>query len=159
MVLLEDILRNVLVTIGAADGSLLVLDEDTNELVFVISEGQVPQKNLHWKRLPPGQGIAGWVVQHRRATIVNDTHTDKRFYGEIDNEFEFNTKSLLAAPLVGGGRVLGVIELLNKSNGQLFSIGDQTLLSIICRFAGELLYTLIQVNQEQQPSSSSPFDY
>ena len=158
MDLLEDIVGSVMATIGAGDASLLVLDEDTNELVFVISRGQLPQEDLHWKRLPPGGGIAGWVVEHRRATIVNDTHTDKRFYGQIDSEFEFNTKSLLAAPLVGGGRVLGVIELLNKRNGQLFSTGDQTLLSIICRFAGELLHTLIQINQERQPSSSSPFD-
>ena len=156
--LLEDILGNVMATIGAIDGSLLVLDEDTNELVFVISQGKLPQENLHWKRLPPGEGIAGWVVQHRRATIVNDTHTDNRFYGEIDSEFEFNTRSLLAAPLEGGGRVLGVIELLNKSDNRLFSLSDQTLLTIICRFAGELLYTLIQVNQEQSTNSSSPFD-
>lgn len=159
MDILDGILRNVMATIGAGDGSLLVLDDDTNELVFVISQGRIPQEHLHWKRLPPGEGIAGWVVQHRRATIVNDTHTDKRFYGEIDSQLEFNTKSLLAAPLVGGGRVLGVIELLNKTDKKLFSISDQTLLSIICRFAGELLYTLIQVNQEQPPSSASPFDY
>ena len=51
--LLEDILSNVMATIGAIDGSLLVLDEDTNELVFVISLGKLPQENLHWKRLPP----------------------------------------------------------------------------------------------------------
>ena len=158
MELLESIVSNVKATIGAGDASLLVLDEDTNELVFVISQGQLPQENLHWKRLPPGGGIAGWVVEHRRATIVNDAHTDDRFYGQIDTEFEFNTRSLLAAPLVGGGRVLGVIELLNKRDGQLFSTGDQTLLTIICRFAGELLYTLIQINQERQSSASSPFD-
>ena len=45
---------------------------------------------------------------------------------------EFNTRSLLAAPLEGGGRVLRVIELLNKRDNRLFSLGDQTLLSIIC---------------------------
>ena len=59
MALLEDILRNVMATIGAGDGSLLVLDEDTNELVFVISEGNLTQGDLHWKRLPPGEGNCG----------------------------------------------------------------------------------------------------
>ena len=108
--------------------------------------------------MPLGEGIAGWVVQHRRATIVNDTHTDNRFYGEIDSEFEFNTRSLLAAPLEGGSRALREIELPNKSDDRLFSLGDQTLLSIICRFAGDLLYTLIQINQEQSPNSGSPLD-
>ncbi len=149
MELLDEILRSARNTITASDGSLLVLDEDSGELVFVISQGQVPKEHLHWRRLPAGEGIAGWVAKHRRATIVNDTHTDDRFYGEIDQEFEFNTKSVLAAPLVGGGRVLGVIELLNKHDGALFSTRDQTLLSLICRFAGELLHSMIQRNQEQ----------
>ena len=45
--ILENILSNVIATIGAVDGSLLVLNEDTNELVFVISQGKLPQENLH----------------------------------------------------------------------------------------------------------------
>lgn len=149
MELLDKILRNARDTITANDGSLLVLDEDSGELVFVISQGQVPKEHLLWRRLPPGKGIAGWVAQHQRATIVNDTHTDDRFYDQIDEESDFNTRSVLAAPLLGGGRVLGVIELLNKHDGALFSTRDQTLLSLICRFAGELLHTMIRKNQDQ----------
>ena len=156
MDLLDQILSNARSTIDANDGSLLVLDEDTDELVFVISQGEIPRQHLHWRRLPPGEGIAGWVVQHRRATIVNDTQTDARFYGGIDEELQFNTKSLLAAPLIGGGRVLGVIELLNKHDQKLFSTSDQTLLNLICRFVGELLYTLIRNNQEQQTALRAP---
>jgi len=44
--------------------------------------------------------------------------------------------------------LLGVIELLNKSDRSLFVTSDQTLLTLICRFVGELLFTLIQGNQE-----------
>ncbi len=54
--------------------------------------------------------------------------------------------------------MLGVIELLNKRDRKLFSLGDQTLLTIICRFAGELLYTLIKIDQERLPSSSNSVD-
>ena len=57
---------------------------------------------------------------------------------------------LEAAPIVGGGRVLGVIELLNKHDGAVFNAGDQTLLNLMCRFAGELLYTLIRGDEEQK---------
>jgi len=153
MELLEQILANARATINANDGSLLVLDEDTNELVFVISQGDVPQEHLHWRRLPAGQGIAAWVVKHRCATIVNATHGDERFYGNIDDELQFNTNSVLAAPLIGGGRVLGVIELLNKHDDKLFSMGDQTLLSLLCRFVGELLYNMISNNNESLPGT------
>ncbi len=145
--LLEEILRNARNTINANDGSLLVLDEDTNELVFVISQGDLSQEHLHWRRIPPGEGIAGWVAKNRRAAIVNDPQSDDRFYGEFDEQLRFHTSSVLAAPLVGAGRTLGVIELINKNDGALFSTGDQTLLSLICRFAGELLYTMIRDNE------------
>jgi len=148
MVLLEDILSSARSTINAKDGSLLVLDEDTNELVFVISQGDVKEEHLHWRKVPPGQGVAGWVAQNRRATIVNDARADERFYGRLDDELEFTTKSILAAPIIGGGKLLGVIELLNKSDRSLFVTSDQTLLTLICRFVGELLFTLIQGNQE-----------
>jgi len=147
MELLSEVLGNALQTISASDGSLLVLDEDSNELVFVITQGKAVTEQLAWQRLPPGEGIAGWVAKNRRATIVNDAQVDDRFYPAMDRETGFKTQSVLAAPIIGGGRVLGVIEMLNKQGDKLFSVGDQTLLTLMCRFSGELLYTVIQQNQ------------
>ena len=144
MELLSDVLESALATINASDGSLLVLDEDTNELVFVITHGYAAKEQLAWQRLPPGEGIAGWVAENRRATIVNDAQADDRFYPALDRELGFKTHSVLAAPIIGGGRVLGVIEMLNKQDDKLFSVGDQTLLTLMCRFSGELLYNLIR---------------
>ena len=151
MLLLRDILVHALQAINAKDGSLLVLDEDTGELVFILTHGDLSEDKLKWRRLPPGKGIAGWVAQNRRATIVNDARKDERFYDDVDKEFQFRTDSVLAAPIVGGGRVLGVIEVLNKSASIPFHGGDQTLLTLVCRFAGELLHTLIQQTKEDQP--------
>jgi GAF domain-containing protein len=150
MELLSEVLRNALQTIGASDGSLLVLDEDSDELVFVITHGETAKKQLAWQRLPPGEGIAGWVAKNRRATIVNDVQADDRFYPAMDLELGFKTLSVLAAPIIGGGRVLGVIEMLNKKKDKLFSVGDQTLLTLMCRFSGELLFTVIQQNRSQK---------
>jgi GAF domain-containing protein len=150
MELLSDVLGNALQTINASDGSLLVLDEDTNELVFVITQGETAKEQLAWQRLPPGEGIAGWVAKNRRATIVNDAQADDRFYPAMYRELGFKTQSVLAAPIIGGGRVLGVIEMLNKKDDKLFSVGDQTLLTLMCRFSGELLYTVIQQNQTKK---------
>ena len=150
MELLSDVLGNALQTINASDGSLLVLDEDTNELVFVITQGEAGKEQLAWQRLPPNEGIAGWVAKHRRATIVNDAQADDRFYPALDRELGFKTQSVLAAPIIGGGRMLGVIEMLNKKDDKLFSVGDQTILTLMCRFSGELLFTVIQQNQAEK---------
>jgi len=61
----------------------------------------------------------------------------------------------IAALIIGGGRVLGVIELLNKADRGLFVTSDQTLLTLICRFTGELLFTLIRRDQESPGASEA----
>jgi len=142
--LLEQILDDSILAIGAVDGSLLVPDDTTEELVFVLVRGDSPKHGLLGRRLPAGQGIAGWVATKRRATIVNNVPVDDRFYPELDVEFHYKTNSLLAAPIIGGGRLLGVVEVINKRDGRLFSTGNQTLLTLMCRFAGELLHTMIK---------------
>lgn len=156
MELLSQVLKNALETINAKDGSLLVLDEDTRELVFVVTHGDLPAEKLVWRRLPPGTGIGGWVVQNQRSVIVNDVQSDERFYPDIDEEFGFKTRSMLAVPIVGGGQVLGVIEVLNKHDGKLFNHDDQTLLTLMCRFSGELLTSVIQQNASNLKQTTTP---
>jgi GAF domain-containing protein len=139
MPMLDRILVNALIVTNANDGSLLVLDEESDELVFILSYGDVASDDLAGYRLPVERGIAGWVVRHQQPTIVDNAQSDARFYAGIDNAFDFKTGSLLAAPIVGGGRTLGVIEVLNKRNAASFTPADQTLLTLLCRYAGEIL--------------------
>ena len=141
--LLSQVLDSAIRAIGAEDGSLLVPDEETGELVFVLVQGASSKANLVGRRLPAGRGIAGWVAEHRAGTTVNNVPADERFYPELDVELDYRTSSLLAAPLLGGNRLLGVVEVINKQNGKLFSTGNLTLLTLMCRFAGELLHSLI----------------
>ena len=143
LVLLGQVLDSAIRAIGAKDGSLLVPDEDTGELVFVLVQGESTKANLIGRRLPAGRGIASWVAEHRRGTTVNNVPADERFYPELDVELDYRTSSLLAAPLLGGNRLLGVVEVVNKQDGKLFSTGNLTLLTLMCRFAGELLHSLI----------------
>ncbi len=143
LTLLSEVLDTAIRAIGARDGSLLVPDEETGELVFVLVQGESTKANLVGRRLPAGRGIAGWVAENRRGTTVNNVPADERFYPELDVELDYRTSSLLAAPLLGGNRLLGVVEVINKQDGKLFSTGNLTLLALMCRFAGELLHSLI----------------
>lgn len=156
MDLLSEVLKNVLETINAKDGSLLVLDEDTEELVFVVVYGDLPADELIWRRLPPAAGIGGWVAERRKSVIVNDVQSDERFYPRIDEEFGFKTRSMLAAPVIGGGKVLGVVEVLNKHDGKLFNRDDLTLLTLMCRFSGELLVSVIRQNEASLKQTTEP---
>ena len=143
LTLLSQVLDSAINAIGAEDGSLLVPDEETGELVFVLVQGASTKTSLIGRRLPAQRGIAGWVAEHRRGTTVNNVPADERFYPELDVELDYRTSSLLAAPLLGGNRLLGVVEVVNKQDGKLFSTGNLTLLTLMCRFAGELLHSLI----------------
>jgi len=89
-----------------------------------------------------GEGVAGWLVMQRKATVVNNAQADKHFYSQQGMEPQSRTESVLAARTIGDGQVLGVIEILNKFDGGLFNITDQLMLGLLCRYAGELLFAL-----------------
>ena len=135
-------LEHVLNCVDAKNASLLVLEDDSQELVFVLTHGEMPSEQLLWRRIPKTKGIAGWVVKHHEATIINDVQLDERFYQEFDTEYNFTTRSILAVPVMSSGKVFGVVEIINKRGGKMFNNDDQTLVSLMCGFAGDLLSKL-----------------
>jgi GAF domain-containing protein len=136
---LDRILYNALMVINAEAGSLMVVDDETQELVFVIAHGKVPREKLMGLRIPHGKGIAGWVAVHKKPAIVNNTSGDTRFFSDVDTGSGFQTDSILAVPIIGNNEVLGVIEVLNKRGGAMFNQTDQMLMTLLCHFAGEVL--------------------
>ncbi len=97
-------------------GSLLMLDEETGELVFVMTleEGQ---EKLVGLRVPAGMGIVGDVASTQQYAIVHDVDRDPRFYRAVSDGIGYNVRSILCVPIVVKGRSIGVIELLNKRTG------------------------------------------
>ncbi len=81
-------------------------------------------------RLKLGEGIAGSVAARGESMLVNDTGKSSHFSPEIDKVAKFTTSSALCIPIISQGRVVGVIEVLNKtSNG--FDANDEALLHSI----------------------------
>lgn len=156
MPLLGRILQRAIRVIDAEDGSLLVLDEETGELEFVLTHGQVPEQNLIGVRIPPGKGIAGWVAHHKKPVVAHNAPSDHRFYSGIDSSLQYNTHSILAVPIMAHGRVLGVIEALNKRDGALFNETDQVLLSLLCRFAGDVLLRIVEREEGSRTAEAEP---
>ena len=136
--LLKRILTHALDLLNAPDGSLALLDDKTDKLVFVLVHG-VLSTDLEGYRLPASQGIAGWVIQNAQPALVRDVRRDHRFFADVDDKFKFRTQSVAAAPLIGNGKILGVIEALNQPGDAPFSDLDMSLLNLMCRFAGEAL--------------------
>jgi response regulator RpfG family c-di-GMP phosphodiesterase len=135
-VLLKTIVETAAATLGAEAGSILLYD-DEGRLRFHTASGQAASavKPMY---VEAGQGIAGWVASTGRPALVNDVANDSRFERRFDRATGFVTRSILCLPLTFEGKVIGVLELLNKKNGDfdaedetlLGSLGDQAAISI-----------------------------
>ncbi len=115
------------VTMNVEAGSLLLLKDDELEFTVAFNIDVNVLKNY---RLKHGQGIAGYVAARGEPVIVNDVKDSPHFYGEVDRTTGFKTRSALCVPIISQGRVIGVIEVLNKISGD-FDLDDQQLLQSI----------------------------
>jgi PAS domain S-box-containing protein len=114
-------------------GSVLLLDELRDELVFASSVGPAADQ-LPGLRLPSGSGIAGEALRSGYPLLVADAQTDPRFYRNVDAMTGMVTRSLMAAPLRARGRMIGVMEVLNKRGGH-FTPNDVRLLDSLAQTA------------------------
>ena len=121
--LVEQITRMTQRTLNASASSVLLLDEQRQELVFEIAEGQA-RKRLRKVRLSGQSGIAGWVAHNGKPLIINDVSKDGRFNKGVDETTGFNTRAIICAPLIVNSKCIGVIEVLNKADGSDFSGQD-----------------------------------
>jgi GAF domain-containing protein len=135
LMLMGEIMDAALGVVRAGDGSLMLTDEESGDLVFTVVRGAAADRLVGY-RLPRGKGIAGWVAQHRQAQIVRDVRRDPRFYAQVDEALGFSTRSIVCVPVyLDDGRVLGVIEVLNKLADGEFSQDDLNLILIVAQLA------------------------
>ncbi len=113
--------------------SLLLIDEETNELYFEIIVGENTDK-IKDLRLKIGEGIAGWVAKHGEPLLVPDVSEDPRFSSKADKKSDFTTKSIICVPVESKGRILGVIELINYYDDRVFKEEDLKILSILADY-------------------------
>ncbi|HOV46510.1 MAG: sigma 54-interacting transcriptional regulator [Spirochaetes bacterium] len=127
--LLKLIIDNATNVIAAEASSLLLFDDNKENLYFYIVTGEKRDEIHRYQyELKPGQGIAGWVAKYGSPLIVNNVDEDPRFYPDISKEIHFKTTNILCTPLLIDNEVIGVIELLNKIDG-LFNEEDLLLLT------------------------------
>lgn len=112
---LAEVIRNILDMTtretGAERATLFLMDHEHHELWSLVAQG-LEQKEI---RLPAGKGLAGWVAENGEVVNLADAHDDPRFDRSFDELFCYRTRALLGAPVKDrDGRIVGVLELLNK---------------------------------------------
>ena len=129
-----NILVIALEAVNSENGSILLLDEESDELVFVAVIG-LRSEELTDYRIPAGSGIAGWVKTHKKSALVTDVRKDDRWISAVDQSIGFHTRSLIAVPLILQDRVLGVMEVVNSMTEDHFNNADLDLLLLVARLA------------------------
>ena len=113
--------------------SLLMVDEEKDELYFAIAVGAAAEV-LSKARLKVGEGIAGWVAKHGQVLIVPDVQCDPRFSSRLDEMTQLQTRSIICVPLRSKHRVLGVIQLVNVDM-ERFKDPELFFLQSLCDYA------------------------
>lgn len=110
--------------------SLALLTEDESFLRFEAAVGGKPEE-IRRVVLEMGEGLVGWVAEHRQPAIVNDVSQDTRFSPRADIITGFHTVALLCVPVMTRERLVGAMEVLNKTDGTKFTNRDVSFLSAI----------------------------
>ncbi len=118
---LELALENAEDVCRAETSSVWELDEERRELYFRVVRGRAAG-SIRGMRVPVGQGIVGSVALSGEAEVVNDVAADPRWHGDPSGTFQ--TRAILAVPLIAQGSVIGVVQLLNPVGRDRFTAGD-----------------------------------
>jgi GAF domain-containing protein len=127
---METILYCCMEAVSAEAASILLLDDSKQNFYFYQVEGAA-KPTLLAATMPAGKGLAGSVLQNEQPEVINDVQNDSRFYRAFDAKTEFETRNMIAVPLVAGQEKIGVLEVLNKMDGQLFTEKERLMLMMI----------------------------
>ncbi|WP_460363993.1 GAF domain-containing protein [Actinocorallia lasiicapitis] len=132
--LLQLVMQMAAELLDAETASLLLVDRDSGDLVIEVATGTVGHKVMS-RRIPAGEGIAGWTLTQREVAIIDDPRSDQRFFTEVGKAIQFETRNLLAVPLLVKDRAVGVIEVLNKRGEAAFTSWDAELATAFAALA------------------------
>src|SRR5215471_3039014 len=97
-----------------------------------------PTCPLHTKQ-GPGEGIAGDISDTGESVTINGPE-DERLLQRNDDVEDGQVRCLLAAPLMDREALVGVVELINRSDGRAFDEDDELMRAIMCETANNALH-------------------
>lgn len=132
--LLELIMDESKKVVNAEASSLMLYDPEAEELYFEVALGEKGDA-VKKIRLKLGEGIAGISAKERRTIVVNDASKDPRHFKYADQVSKYTTRNLIATPMIRGEQLIGVLEVLNKSDNEPFNDDDIKVLEFFAQQA------------------------
>ncbi len=130
--LLQKIMQKTSEVMEADRSTLFLVDEQKQEIWSKVAQGE----SVKEIRVPLGSGIAGHVAKSGEVVNITDAYKDPRFNPEVDRRTGYRTLTILCMPMRSAkGKVVGVIQVLNKRDGA-FTVEDEKLLEAFASQAG-----------------------
>ncbi|MDR6552033.1 SpoIIE family protein phosphatase [Paenibacillus qinlingensis] len=130
----QDLLVKIMETssriMNAEASSVILVDEEKGELFFDLALGEKGDE-VREIRLKIGEGIAGWVAQTGKSVKIDDAAGDERWSSKVAKRVDYPTRNMLCVPLVSKGKIIGVLQVLNKRGDAPFTDRDLQLLESI----------------------------
>jgi transcriptional regulator with GAF, ATPase, and Fis domain len=133
--ILNHLLRLVMHTCNTENGSLILIDENAQELEFVAVIGE-SQNHLLNHRIDIKTGAVGYVIEQGKSMLIDDVHNSRHWSSVIDERLDFHTHSLMCAPLLIHDVIIGAIEVVNHTADTAFDENDLNILNVATRLVG-----------------------
>jgi GAF domain-containing protein len=150
--LLQSVVEVARAIFRARAASVFLLDEAADELVFeaVAGEGAT---HLVGRRFPSSTGVAGWVLVTRQPLVVDDLSGETRFSQEAAESTGYVPKGLMAVPLLADERALGVLEVLDRTREERFTLAEMDLLSLFANQAAIALDLMLRARRAREAAA------
>jgi GAF domain-containing protein len=137
--LLDAIVEVARAIFSARAASVMLLDEEADELVFAAVAGE-GREALVGRGFPASTGVAGWVAVTRQPLVLEDVGADPRFARDVAEGTGYVPKGLMAVPLLDGEETLGVLQVLDRQAE--FTLREMELLGLFATQAAVALNLL-----------------
>lgn len=156
----EELLRRIVETgvrvVGAQEGSILLFDSQRECLVFALTVGNPEaEKALKGQSVPLGQGTTGLAAATLDVQVGGTTYTGIDLGEKQDASLP---DAVMAAPMVSGERLMGVVTAISFEPGRSFGSRDMKTYAEFARLAGSLIehWRAVETMLSPETETTSP---
>lgn len=133
---LQAVTESVCEALNCERASLYLYDTDRDELYTQV----VTELEIESIRFSTDMGVAGWVARRRKTAVITEPHRDTRWDPTTDEKTGFQTRNILATPLITShdDRLVGVLQLINKRRRCFDSFDEQLVQAFAAHAAAAL---------------------
>lgn|GEM_PF-3773153 len=152
--LLNQIMNIIVELADCEKSSILLIDRKTGELRFASASGT--QFEMLKDIVVPRQGsIAGTVLETGKPVVISNAQNDPRLFKQVDRRVDQVTETLMGVPMEIGGRIIGVLEALNKRGGRPFDQEDVETLQMFAPQAAAAIENTRLIEEQKQRLADS----